>query len=277
VPKGIRGRAECAVDGCTNWRFGSEWCNKHYQRWKKYGDPLGSFVRPPRGLCCVEGCDRLQRCKGMCIMHYRRVRSTGSTTRQPRQRRPDCEVPDCGRERGASSTWCSMHETRWRRRGTVELPVRPTVSERFWAKVDKNGPIAHNRPDLGSCWIWTGACFEAGYGMFNVDQRSVGAHRWAFTEVVGPVPPERPHLDHFACDNPPCVNPAHLRPATPAENTLRSQIAPAAVNARKTECKRGHPFGEQNTYVAPNGARQCRVCRAMRDRGYRARRVRRAA
>jgi WhiB family redox-sensing transcriptional regulator len=31
-------------------------------------------------------------------------------------------------------------------------------------------------------------------------------------------------------------------------------------NARKTHCKRGHPFDAANTYYAPDGQRRCRTC-----------------
>jgi WhiB family redox-sensing transcriptional regulator len=31
-------------------------------------------------------------------------------------------------------------------------------------------------------------------------------------------------------------------------------------NARKTQCKYGHPFDEPNTYYAPDGQRRCRTC-----------------
>jgi hypothetical protein len=39
-----------------------------------------------------------------------------------------------------------------------------TPSERFWAKVDKNGPIPAYRPDLGPCWLWTASKRADGYG-----------------------------------------------------------------------------------------------------------------
>lgn len=29
----------CAVPGCSGTRVKRSWCNAHYQRWRKYGDP----------------------------------------------------------------------------------------------------------------------------------------------------------------------------------------------------------------------------------------------
>jgi hypothetical protein len=55
------------------------------------------------------------------------------------------------------------------------------------------------------------------------------------------------------------VNPAHLEPVTGRENTLRG-INPAAVHARQTHCKRGHPFDEKNTRVSSRGNRICAAC-----------------
>jgi hypothetical protein len=43
------------------------------------------------------------------------------------------------------------------------------------------------------------------------------------------------------------------------ENVLRSPIAQAAINARKTHCKRGHAFTPANTMRSPK-ARRCRTC-----------------
>lgn len=35
-------------------------------------------------------------------------------------------------------------------------------------------------------------------------------------------------------------------------------------NARKTRCAQGHEYTPENTYTAPNGDRQCRICRRVR-------------
>ncbi|QZE10899.1 hypothetical protein SEA_CHISANAKITSUNE_112 [Gordonia phage ChisanaKitsune] len=64
-----------------------------------------------------------------------------------------------------------------------------------------------------------------------------------------------------------CVNPWHVRPVTQKENVLRSEIAIAAVNARKTHCDHGHEFTPENTYEY-RGKRHCRVCQRKRSREY---------
>jgi len=80
--------------------------------------------------------------------------------------------------------------------------------------------------------------------------------------IVGPIP-DGLTIDHL-CRNRACVKPAHLEAVSQRVNTLRSPIAVAAINARKTHCKRGHAFDDLNTRVSigPNGQRRrdCRAC-----------------
>jgi hypothetical protein len=176
------------------------------------------------GTCVVAGCERPQKAHGLCTLHYRRHR-------------------------------------KW---GTTDLPPKRTAAERFWAKVDKAGPIAEARPDLGPCWMWTAFLHPAGYGMFNVGgvPRMRGAHRVAYELLVGPVPAGL-HLDHL-CRNRACVNPDHLEPVTVAVNILRG-IGWGAQYARKTHCPQGHPYTDENTYRSPGrGARECRTCQQAR-------------
>ncbi len=96
--------------------------------------------------------------------------------------------------------------------------------ERFWEKVDKNGPIPLHRPELGACWVWTAEIVHNGYGRFMLRRRAgrIKAHKWAYQKLVGPVPVGL-ELDHL-CRNPPCVNPAHLEPVTRRENLLRANV-----------------------------------------------------
>lgn len=122
--------------------------------------------------------------------------------------------------------------------------------------------------DITGCWEWRGEITNGGYGLISHRGKSYGVHRFVYLLCVGPIP-DGYHVDHL-CKVRHCVNPDHLEAVTPHENWLRSD-AYSAVNARKTECKRGHPFTPENTLVTPVGTRACRACRRMLQQGYRAR------
>jgi hypothetical protein len=94
------------------------------------------------------------------------------------------------------------------------MPKQP-VEQRFWTKVDKNGPVC---PVLGTrCWLWMASTRGTGpYGRFKVDGRDVVAHRFAYELTKGAIP-DGFQVDH-RCRNRLCVNPAHLRVVTQKQN-----------------------------------------------------------
>lgn len=50
MPKGIPGSApRCAVEGCARGHQAYGWCNVHYLRWKRHGDPCGGGPSPMLG------------------------------------------------------------------------------------------------------------------------------------------------------------------------------------------------------------------------------------
>lgn len=149
----------------------------------------------------------------------------------------------------------------------------PPLAERFWVKVNREGPPSDYRPDLGPCWIWTGAKHgQPGrkYGTFRQGGRVSQAHRVAWELLRGPCL-EGLEPDHL-CRVTLCVNPSHLEWVTTQVNALRG-TSTAASNAQKTQCLRGHPYDLLNTIFHADGHRECRLCRQERNRGSRVRRA----
>lgn len=96
------------------------------------------------------------------------------------------------------------------------------TAEQFWSQVDKNGPFA---PRLKSqCWTWTGYrladnAWSMPYGHVRWGGRTRNAHRVAWELTHGTTVPADLVAAH-ACDNPSCVNPAHVWIGTKQHNAI---------------------------------------------------------
>ena len=123
--------------------------------------------------------------------------------------------------------------------------------------------LFYAQPLDNGCWAWTGKCFDRdGYAKVHnhAIRKPEMVHRAMYEELRGPIP-EGLAIDHL-CRNRGCVNPDHLEPVTNRENTMRSPIAAAAINARRTVCKWGHQFA-----VRTNKKRYCLTCNQLRRIG----------
>ncbi len=121
------------------------------------------------------------------------------------------------------------------------------------------------------CWEWKRGLNHGGYGSYTIDGKTRNAHRVSYEMFRGEIPPGL-DLDHL-CRNRRCVNPDHLEAVTRSVNLKRGKSG-HHVRARqlaKTECPKGHPYNDVNTYTDPRGHRMCKPCARQATRNWRAR------
>lgn len=150
------------------------------------------------------------------------------------------------------------------------------MTDRFWRKVRCAGP--------DECWEFVAARDRHGYGISWHDGRVMRAARIAYALANGPIPDGL--LVRHTCDNPPCVNPAHLILGTQRDNILdakeRGRLATGDRNGRRLyperirrgyqpgPCRNGH--AEEFRYVDRSGKSRCKLCQRDHERRKRAKR-----
>ena len=106
---------------------------------------------------------------------------------------------------------------------------------RFWASVRIGGPV--------DCWDWTGTKTPKGYGR-TCGRGQRGAHRISY--VLSGRTLAAGQIVMHSCDNPSCVNPAHLSAGTTADNMRDRDAKGRVATGDRNGARRRPPKGERN-------------------------------
>ena len=131
-----------------------------------------------------------------------------------------CQESPCARKHYARG-WCKYHYAQARNHGKLEDRPR-TMVPRGATPIQRLEHHGWTITESG-CWEFDGGRNPDDYGVLAVGDYRDGishpqlAHRVAYSSWVGPIPDGQ--VVRHTCDNPPCINPAHLVPGTRLDNS----------------------------------------------------------
>lgn len=130
----------------------------------------------------------------------------------------------CGERPAMARKLCRPCYAKEWKKGVIKTHMSISPEEAFMLRIDKTE----------TCWVWRGTKNGYGYGTFLLpgSDKSLRAHRFSYELHNGPIP-EGMVIMH-TCDNPPCVNPDHLKIGTKLDNN------------RDAISKRRNQFGERH-------------------------------
>ncbi len=117
----------CTVPECEKPHSARGFCNIHYSRFYRYGDPMVSPHAEARArICSVEDCGTKvmpHGRRGMCAKHVYRNEKYGNADGRKLQREEQCIVNSCESMAKVKGR-CALHYSRFRTHGSDGVPVR---------------------------------------------------------------------------------------------------------------------------------------------------------
>ena len=124
----------CSVKGCNKKHDAQGYCPRHYQIWKRHGDPLHVPVHVIR-LCSIEGCEKKHRSNDFCSIHYEKWRRFGDPLHVVKYVKI-CSIEGCEKKKHGHG-YCSMHYDRFKKYGNPNQVADPKETGRKISKANK--------------------------------------------------------------------------------------------------------------------------------------------
>lgn len=224
----------CSVEGCEKPTVTRGWCQMHYVRWRRHGDPEALGWNPVEGSCSVDGCDDPAKSRGWCNRHYHRWAKHGDPMGGGKVRRRRLPWPESLLQRMEPQPNGCIYFT-----GYLDDHGYGVVATDDGQRKAHRAAFEHFVGPIPEGMTLDHECHN-GSGCIGGDTDCL--HRR-------------------------CVNVEHLKPKPTGEN----QAASHNSNAAKTHCPQGHAYDEKNTYLW-GGGRRCRLCAAAAQARRRAKR-----
>lgn len=124
---------KCSIAECEDRATSKGFCDKHYTRLKRHGDPTKVVLRSRK--CSIDGCNRKHHAKSFCKKHYVKFLYFGDPTygREHTEnfyRNRLCSIEDCGLKHFARGL-CNKHYHRAMKNGSTELMQKRRKSSKL--------------------------------------------------------------------------------------------------------------------------------------------------